>query len=400
MASDPRRTLLRALALNPLALGIVACPQGAAAQGSPVRLPPLALPPMLHPGEPLVFPRDHGAHPALRTEWWYVTGSLWPAEARSVAARTRMAASLQAPFGFQITFFRSRVDEAADSPSAFAARQLVFAHAALTDVARGRLLHDQRIGRAGFGVVQAGEGDTQVRLRDWQLQRHPGGTSAATRLGHYHGQIPARGFAFDLKMAPTQPLLLQGESGFSRKGPRIEQASRYYSQPQMAVQGTLRREGQASLAVAGLAWLDHEWSESLLDPEAVGWDWVGMQLTDGGALTAFQLRRRDGSALWAGGSLRRAGQPDRSFGPNEVHFTPLRHWRSPATQARYPVAWRLQAGDLRCIVEARLDAQELDSRGSTGSIYWEGLSLLRDEGGQPLGSGYLEMTGYAGPLKL
>ena len=51
-------------------------------------------------------------------------------------------------------------------------------------------------------------------------------------------------------------------------------------------------------------------------------------------------------------------------------------------------------------VRALLADQELDSRGSTGAIYWEGLSELLDERGQRVGLGYLEMTGYAARLRL
>jgi predicted secreted hydrolase len=49
---------------------------------------------------------------------------------------------------------------------------------------------------------------------------------------------------------------------------------------------------------------------------------------------------------------------------------------------------------------AVIDNQELDSRASTGAIYWEGLSELLDSNGRLAGHGYLEMTGYAQPLRL
>ncbi|MFY9459204.1 MAG: carotenoid 1,2-hydratase [Aquabacterium commune] len=386
----------RRAALQTLAAGLAWGTHGAHAL-SPMR----ALPPVLHPGEPLRFPQDFGAHPAFRTEWWYLTGSLWPQDdsarnntAAAAAASTAPGAHRPAPLGFQITFFRSRVDAAADSRSAFAARQLVFAHAALTDVAAARLVHDQRIGRTGFGLVEAHEGDTHVVLRDWTLQR-----SGPAERSTYASRVTARDFTLDLRFTQTQALLLQGDAGFSQKGPRIEQASRYYSHPQLQVSGQLTRAGRTQ-AVSGRAWMDHEWSESLLDADAVGWDWIGMNLDDGGALTAFRLRRADGSTLWAGGSLRAPGQPVRKLSPDEVRFTPLRHWTSPATRARYPVAWQVDVAGQRFTVEARTDAQELDSRGSTGSVYWEGLSTLRDARGQAVGSGYLEMTGYSGALRL
>jgi predicted secreted hydrolase len=51
-------------------------------------------------------------------------------------------------------------------------------------------------------------------------------------------------------------------------------------------------------------------------------------------------------------------------------------------------------------VRAVIDNQELDSRASTGAIYWEGLSDLLDSNGKRVGRGYLEMTGYASRLRL
>ncbi|KTT16101.1 carotenoid 1,2-hydratase [Pseudacidovorax intermedius] len=348
---------------------------GALAAGLLPALPALALAPRT-----LRFPRDHGSHPELRTEWWYATG--------------RLEAEDGAVFGFQLTFFRSRVDGTQALRSAFAARQLIFAHAALSDLRAGRLHHDQRIARAGFGIAEAAEDDARVRLRDWSLRR-----DAAS--GAYAAEAPGADFGLSLRLAPTQPPLLQGQAGLSRKGPDASQASYYYSQPQLAVQGRIAVAGQPPRPVRGRAWLDHEWSEALMHPEAVGWDWIGMNLDDGAALTAFRLRRADGSALWAGGSWRAAGDaPVQAFGADTVRFTPRRRWTSPASRATYPVAWTVETPAGRFEVASLLDDQELDSRGSTGAIYWEGLSELRDAQGRRLGAGYLEMTGYAQALRL
>lgn len=348
------------------------------------------LPPAAHalPARTLVFPRDHGSHPELRTEWWYITGH--------VQAQGQ-------PWGFQITFFRSRVDGTQQLQSAFAAKHLLFAHAAITDVRGQRLLHDQRIARAGFGVAQASEADTRIRLQDWTLERSDTARGkpdfAASR---YTTRIVGSEFGLDLVFDSTQPVLLQGQQGLSRKGPDAEQASYYYSQPQLAVSGTLQ-VGNKRMAVTpdtGRAWMDHEWSEALLHPDAQGWDWIGMNLHDGSALTAFRLRRADGTALWAGGSWRAPGQPVQVFGAQSVAFTPMRRWTSPRSGARYPVQWQVQTPAGTFAVNALLDSQELDSSGSTGAIYWEGLSDLMDAKGQPVGRGYLEMTGYAKPLRL
>jgi len=209
----------------------------------------------------------------------------------------------------------------------------------------------------------------------------------------------------DLQCTETQGWLLQGDSGLSRKGPQAAQASYYYSLPQLAVSGQITLQGQQfqlDTAAPHAAWLDHEWSQSLLPPQAVGWDWIGMNLQDGSALTAFRLRDPAGGTLWDGGSFRPAtrGAPARAFAPGEVVFEPLRYWRSPVTQARYPVEWQVRTPVAVYRVQALIDDQELDSRNSTGAVYWEGLSELMDSQGHRVGHGYLEMTGYAGALRL
>ncbi|WP_372660574.1 lipocalin-like domain-containing protein, partial [Hydrogenophaga sp.] len=348
-AGRPNRRQLLGLA------GAFALPwRGAQAQAGGVLTP-----------RPLSFPQDHGAHTDAHTEWWYLTGDLSRADGRR--------------YGFQVTFFRRRLDATQALQSRLAAKQLLLAHAAITDVQEQRNWHDQRLARwngqayplpQSPAAVYAATTDTEVVLRDWRLERHAD--------GGYTTEVQASDFGLSLGAQATQPLLLQGEDGFSRKGPEASQASFYYSQPQLAVQGRLRLQGQTQ-AVTGRAWLDHEWSESLLHPDAVGWDWVGMNLQNGDSLTAFRLRRADGSALWAGGSYRSQGASAatgrlRRFGPDEVVFAPLRFWTSPLTQTRYPVAWRLRTPSGDYTVKAVIDAQELDSRQSTGAVYWEGLS--------------------------
>jgi predicted secreted hydrolase len=210
----------------------------------------------------------------------------------------------------------------------------------------------------------------------------------------------AADFALDLRCAPTQPLVLQGTQGLSRKGPLPQQASYYYSQPQLAVAGAITLRGQR-FEVTGKAWLDHEWSDEYLAPEAVGWDWIGMNLDDGSALTAFRLRRSDGSPLWDGGSFRSPkGGGLYTFSAGEVDFSPQRRWTSPLSQAVYPVEWVVRTPADFYTVRAVIDNQELDSRNSTGAIYWEGLSNLLDSNGKHVGRGYLEMTGYAQRLRM
>jgi predicted secreted hydrolase len=326
------------------------------------------------PGRPLVFPRDHGAHPGFRTEWWYITGWLEGPEG---------------PLGFQVTFFRTRTGLGEDNPSRFAPRQVLFAHAALSDPKVGRLLHGQRIARQGFGLAEASERDMDIVLDDWRLGREPSGRMRALAGGE--------GFTLDLTLTPTQPVLQQGQAGYSRKGPQPSQASWYYTLPHLEVGGVLEREGRRR-PVRGRAWLDREWSSTLLDPAAVGWDWTGVNLDDGGALTAFRVRDVRGRALWTGGSLRSADGRLWTAPNGAVAFENGRTWRSPRTGAVYPVAptvrLRTPAGERRWALTPLFDDQELDSRPSGGPVYWEGAVRV------PGGRGYLELTGYAAPLRL
>ena len=326
------------------------------------------------PGYRMQFPRDEGSHPEFRIEWWYLTG--WLNEA------TR-------PLGFQITFFRARPDLKHDNPSAFAPRQILIAHAALSDPALGRLIHAQRAAREGFALAGTATGRTQVWIDDWRLEQ---------RGNAYHSLIPANGFRLDLAFEARQTPLFQGQNGFSRKGPAPQSASYYYSLPHLRVTGTLARGGRSE-AVAGSAWLDHEWSSQYMEKEAVGWDWIGINLEGGAALMAFRMRDRQGGTFWAGGALRRTDGSLRVLAPADVRFTPRREWRSARTGTSYPVSWTVAAGDLELVIEPLFDDQEHDTRASSGTIYWEGaVRALR--AGKPVGLGYLELTGYWRRLEL
>lgn len=380
---NPRRALLQQLAALGLGTGL-------AGAGALLLLP---RPAFALERRPLSFPRDHGAHPESGLEWWYLTGLL--AEQDWGAPR----------WGFQLTFFRVRHGDAAvqQHPSRLAPRQLLLAHVALTDLARGQLQHDQRVARLGLGHARYAEAETDLRLQDWWLRREPAANAEAGG-SRYRAAFGGQRFALQLDLSTALQPLLQGEAGWSRKGPEPQHASQYYSQTQLQGQVLLRDQEGKTRPYHARAWLDHEWSDALLAPEAQGWDWMGLNLQDGGALTAFRLRRADGSELWSGGSLREASGASRSFAPGELRLKPLREWRSPASGARYPLAWALDGPGLGSgggwRLEALADAQEVDARASSGVLYWEGAALLRNAQGQAIGRGYLELTGYAQRMRV
>jgi len=312
--------------------------------------------PEVKPNPSFSFPDDHGAHPDYRQEWWYITGWL----------KTRSGQDL----GFQVTFFRARPDIDTPNPSSFTPRQIILAHAALSDPRHGRLRHDERAARTALGLAGSKEGTTEVWVDDWSLLLSD---------GLYRSRIVARDFSLDLQFQAKGQPLLQGENGFSRKGHKPEEASYYYSRPHLVVRGKANGED-----VTGTAWLDHEWSSQYMASEASGWDWCGINLDDGSALMAFQMRGKQGGV---------------AFAPDGVSFEVLKTWKSPRSGTSYPVSMKVKTKERTLILEPLMDDQELDARASTGTIYWEG-AVRALEGGKPVGKGYLELTGYWRPMKL
>jgi predicted secreted hydrolase len=329
----------------------------------------------------LRFPADHGPHPAFRSEWWYVTGNVATAAGRR--------------FGVQLVFFRQAF--AADVPpraASLAAREVVLAHAAVTDAERGRFHADERLARLAGGLADLRGGDGvpfRAVCADWSMTAEPGGDG----LLPLHLRAQGRTFAFALRLAPGKPLVLQGDRGLSRKGDEPGNASIYYSLPRLPLAGTVTCDG-ATHEVAGDAWLDREWSTSALGPDQVGWDWFSLQLDSGEEVMWYRLRRRDGTQdRWSRGTFVRRDGTAVPLAADAVTATPIASWRAGDGRAEYPVRWRLVAADppFDLTVTPLLDDQELH----LAVRYWEG--AVEAEGtraGRPVrGRGYLELTGYA-----
>jgi predicted secreted hydrolase len=346
--------------------------QPQAAAGSSVEYPEVMR------GYQIEFPRDEGSHPDFRTEWWYITG--WLETERGD------------PLGFQITFFRTRPGVDEENPSRFAARQLLFAHVAISDPKRGALLRDEKAAREGFGLAEAKQGRLDVRIDDWTLR------NAGDR---YYASLRARAVSVELEFTRTQPPMLHGDRGVSQKGPNPALASYYYSLPQLATSGRVMIEGR-EYRVRGVSWLDHEWMTSVMDAVTQGWDWIGLNFDDGGALMSLQMRNVQGRKLWAFGTHRGRAEGEllqRVYAPAEIEWTPLRQWRSARTGVDYPIEWKISVGGRTIALKPLMADQENDARGSTGTLYWEGAVRAFDEQGREIGRGYLELTGYGQRLR-
>lgn len=327
------------------------------------------------------FPADHGPHPAFRTEWWYVTGNLDSDTGRR--------------FGVQLVFFRQAL--AANPPereASLAARDVVLAHAAITDVDGGRHYAEERLGRlaGGMATLHGGEASAfRVECAEWSARAEAGGDGFLP----LHLRAGGRGFAFDLVVRPGTPPVLQGDRGLSRKGGEPGNASIYYSMTRQPLDGTMTVAGSTH-EVAGLAWIDREWSTSALAPDQVGWDWFSLQLDNGDDLMWYRLRRRDGSIERTScGSLVSEAGTMWLLQPGMVEATPIDEWRAPDGGAVYPARWRLVGRSPRFDLEVEPLVADQELR--LFVRYWEGaVSVKGTRDGKPVaGRGYLEMTGYA-----
>jgi len=324
---------------------------------------------------PWKFPRDHGRHDDFQTEWWYFTGNLGSAHGRE--------------FGFQLTFFRRAMPSKTGARrSAWAFRDIYISHFAISDLSQKRFYHDQRFSRGALGIAEASTDSLGVHLQNWSM-REKGGTiylSAAADFG-----------AIELALQNNFPPALHGEKGLAKKGVQPGQASYYYSLPHLPTRGMLS-VNKENFAVTGVSWMDHEFGSNQLAEEDAGWDWFALHLPDNVEVMLYLLRRSDGTfAPYSAGSVMRGGRVVRHLAFGDFHCQPAAWWTSSQSGARYPVEWKIEFDDYEVLINAAFENQELDTRRTTGVIYWEGYVKISGErrGEKIRGQGYLEMTGYA-----
>ena len=332
------------------------------------------------PNRSFQFPRDHGAHPEFKTEWWYFTGHLQDREGRT--------------YGFQWTVFRSALRPPAPgiqpTASPWRAEQIFLGHLALSDLSRRRFSFEEGAARAALGLAGAGSEGFQVWLPGFSAETGDG----ETRLRGEKGDL-----SLDLRLELPQQAWLHGQDGYSPKSREPGKASYYYSMPNVTVRGILKKDGRER-AVQGQAWMDHEFGSGQLGPEQSGWDWMGLPLGNGEALMVYRLRdRKDPARDFIYGGFLKSDGSWQSLATEDLQLQPAGFWRSPRSGGNYPLEWRVrvpkQEIDLR--VKAAFADQELDTRKSTQVVYWEGSVEITGHSGQRQveSKGYLEMTGYA-----
>jgi predicted secreted hydrolase len=328
------------------------------------------------------FPKDFGAHPEFRTEWWYFTGNL-----------TDRSGS---PYGYQLTFFRQGLRrKLPPSPNSWDIRDLYLAHFALTDGARKKFRALDRISRGGAGLAGASLDGMGVWLFRWSARMK----DSVILLEAGDPRMEIR-----LQLLPRKPPVVHGENGFSQKGPGRGQASYYVSLTNLRTQGTLRSDPSGPAAeVQGTSWFDQEFGSTQLAPNQKGWDWFSLHLSDGRDLMIYFLRLQDGSVEPASsGTLVTPSGEGRYLRLGDMKVSVSDRWKSPRSKGEYPSRWRIQipSAKIDLTISPLIADQELDTKGSTGVTYWEGAVSGRGVSeGRPVScEGYVELTGYAGTL--
>lgn len=335
------------------------------------------------PGWTFAFPRDHGSHDDVQTEWWYFTGHLRGENGRR--------------YGFELTFFRVGVEaDSRPARTAWDLRHLALAHFAISDLDRGKFTFHEKVSRMSPYTAGAATGRLDVFNEGWSARALPDG---AWRI-----RASAGGDAVDLVLRSLKPPAVHGTGGVSVKGPETGAASHYYSMTRLRAEGTIRAGGEASRCT-GQVWMDHEFSTSVLGEGQEGWDWFSLQLDDGTELMLYQMRNRDGTIdpASSGSFVDRAGGVE-TLRARDYAIEARGSWKSPKSGGTYPIGWRVTVPrlGLDLVVDAEMEDQELVTTSSTGVAYWEGAVRARGSarGARAAGVGYVEMTGYAAPFRL
>jgi predicted secreted hydrolase len=328
------------------------------------------------------LPRDHGAHPDFRTEWWYFTGNLTDSSGR--------------PFGYQLTFFRQGIAAKPDDPgNPWSVRDIYLAHFTITAGTTGQFSAADRISRKGPGLAEASASHMNIRLLSW---------SAVMEDGKIHLQARHGGMELSIDLTPRKTLIYHGRNGLSRKGAGEGQASYYVSYTDLETRGSIRTPGSRQpLNVRGKSWFDHEFGSNQLSANQVGWDWFSLHLSDGRDLMIYFIRQKDGAVEPASsGTLISDNGASRGLKLSEISVEVLDHWKSPKSGGRYPSRWKIAvpSAEIELNIEPLLADQELLTPGSTGVTYWEGAvkGKGRSAGTEVTCEGYVELTGYAGGL--
>jgi predicted secreted hydrolase len=326
------------------------------------------------------LPRDLYAHAEAQTEWWYYTGHMRTASGRR--------------FGFELVFFKRRtdLDRFGIVPLRLIANPLYLAHFAITDETRARFRYEHRKSANNpFDLPSEMSARAfYLKLGDWTVREAHGLHHLRATLGD--------DLIFEVALRPLKPAALNGHAGVGVSFKDHGEASRYFSFTRMEAEGHITWHGETERAT-GAAWMDREFGTWRTTDKQKGWDWFSLQLSTGAELMVYHIRDAAGApSEFSSGTFVDAEGRATHLSRADFVLEPLAHWKSPHTNATYPIRWRLRVARFGIEVEVTpvLQDQELDTRGTTMIIYWEGACTVRGRHGdaETEGRAYVELVGY------
>lgn len=328
--------------------------------------------------DPVSLPRDLAAHPNAQTEWWYYTGHGKTAGGRE--------------FGFELVFFKRRtdLDKFSVVPLRLIGNPFYFAHFAITDKTekKFRYAHRKSANRQFDIPASASEEHFHLTVGDWTAREAGGSHILRSSI---NSQI-----VFEASLTPTKQVVLNGENGVSYKDEG--EASRYFSYTRMALEGDLTIDGAVE-HFNGEAWMDREFGTWVPTNNQKGWDWFSIHLDNNSELMVYQLRNAEGEPTsFSTGCFNSSAGEITKLKSEEFQIEALSKWKSPRSEGEYPSGWKLKVPilGLELEIDPVIDDQELDTRGTTMIVYWEGACNVKGSlGGEPVGgNAYVELVGY------
>jgi predicted secreted hydrolase len=326
------------------------------------------------------LPRDLYAHQDAQTEWWYYTGHLTTRE--------------NVEFGFELVFFKRRtdLDKFGVIPLRLLGNPLYLAHFAITEAGRDRFRYEHRksAGRPWDSAAEASETAYRLRLGDWRVDERNGRHHLRANLG--------ADLIFEAELDPAKPPALNGRDGIGVSFKDQDEASRYFSLTRMNARGRITWYGRTN-DFTGSAWMDREFGTWRTTDNQRGWDWFAIQFEDNTELMVYLLKNSEGiqTGFSAGTFVDGTGN-NKHLNHDDFSLEALSTWTSPHTGAVYPNAWRLIAPwlNLDLTIGPAMADQELDTRGSTMIVYWEGACRVEGTRGDFAirGNAYVELVGY------
>jgi predicted secreted hydrolase len=300
--------------------------------------------------EPVVLPRDHGAHPAFQVEWWYTAGTV------------------SGKHGDDFFWFAT----------VWSSMGGLVARVNVVDLQADRVVLSKEY--TEFGAPPAGA--RQINVGGFSLGWRPAGA-----WGRWSVAASGGGHALlRLDLIPVQPYLLNGQKGIIPQGKG--ELSAYYSSPRLAARGTLVIDGR-SAPVNGQGWLDHQWGNFVSNPASNHWNWFACQFRDRSDLMLYQFITPGGKPTGVGATsfVSRAGKVTH---PGRFTVTPLAPTIRPAgATGTYPLRWRLVVGPAHVDVTLQARARKQFIANQIVPGFWEGAAAI--ESGAP-GSCIVEST--------